>query len=90
MTLGLPARAQRALDAVRLRYWLLSTAEWVPGHNKVRVVYEKPSGEELRFEFHIDEGDDSKIEEWIEGELIRRLREYLSGQSSTLSPDTAR
>lgn len=56
----------------------------------MRVVYEKPSGEELRFEFHIDEGDDSKIEEWIEGELIRRLREYLSGQSSTLSPDTAR
>lgn len=78
MTLGLSARAQRALEAVGLGHWLILTAEYVPVHNKVQVVYEKPSGEDLKFEFQISAGEGSDTEEWIERELIRRVREYLS------------
>ena len=45
MTLGLPARAQRALEACQQGHWLIHTAEWVPGLRKVRVYYERPSGD---------------------------------------------
>lgn len=74
MTLGLPARANRALEALQLGHWFLVNAEYVAVHRKVRTSFERPSGEIISIEFKIEPPAGSDTEEWIESELITRLR----------------
>ena len=54
---------------------MILNAEYVPGRRFVRVSYEKPSGEEVRLEFEIERKPTAEVEDWIEQELIRQLRE---------------
>lgn len=77
MTLGLPARAERALHALHLGHWLLVDADYVPVHHKVRVSFEKPSGEMVKIEFKIEPTEGMETEDWIEEEIIRRSREFI-------------
>lgn len=72
MPLGLPARAQRALETTGLQHWMIYDAENIVGRRAVRVAYEKLTGDVVRFEFEIAPGV-VDFEEWIEAELIQRL-----------------
>jgi hypothetical protein len=45
--------------------------------HKVRVSFEKPSGELVKTEFKIALTEGMETEDWIEEEIVRRLREFI-------------
>ena len=75
MTLSVSARQQRALDALELNHWMLVIAEYVSGSPFVRVSYQKLSGEAVLLGFEIERKSNAEVQDWIEQEPIRRLRE---------------
>jgi hypothetical protein len=86
MILGLPARANRALEALQINEWLILQAGYATVFRKARFAFEKPSGEEVKVEFEYPEMKDSEIEEWIERQLISQLSEIACSAGRDVAP----
>lgn len=78
---------QCALDAPLPNHWMLVNDGDVPGRGFLRVLYEKPSGEEVQFDLEMPRQPNAKVD-WIEQGLIKRLR--LLGQEHKGKPKKGR